>query len=162
MIVTREASITDQEPIWQIIQQVIAAGDTYVFAPDSAKEKMLGYWFAEGTHTYVATIDGAIKGTFLIRNNQPALGSHIANAAYMVLPAASGQGIGKAMGLFSLEEARRLGYRAMQFNFVIKTNETAIRLWQKMGFTIIGEIPEAFQHQQKGLVNALILYKKLD
>ena len=79
----------------------------------------------------------------------------------MTLPAASGQGIGKTMGEFSLEEAKRLGYKAMQFNMVIKSNERALRLWEKLGFKIVGEIPEAFNHRQNGLTNAYILYSKL-
>ena len=161
MIVLRKATIADQDPIWDIIHAVIAKGDTYVFDPNSTKEKMLAYWFHEEKHTYVATQNGAIVGTFVIKDNQPDLGAHIANAAYMTAPAATGQGIGKAMGAFSLEEAKRLGYRAMQFNLVIKSNEIAVRLWQKLGFTIIGEIPEAFNHRQNGLTNAYIMYRKL-
>ena len=79
----------------------------------------------------------------------------------MTLPGASGLGVGKAMGEFSLEEAKRLGYKAMQFNIVIKSNERAIRLWEKLGFKIIGEIPEAFNHKQNGLTDAFIMHQKL-
>ena len=161
MITIRKATIADQDAIWDIIHAVIAKGDTYVFDPNSTKEKMLAYWFHEEKYTYVATQNGVVVGTFVIKDNQPDLGSHIANAAYMTAPAATGQGIGKAMGVFSLEEAKRLGYRAMQFNIVMKSNEIAVRLWQKLGFTIIGEIPEAFNHRQNGLTNAYIMYQKL-
>jgi ribosomal protein S18 acetylase RimI-like enzyme len=79
----------------------------------------------------------------------------------MVAPEAKGKGIGRKMAEFSLEEARRLGYRAMQFNFVVKSNEIAVKLWLALGFEIIGEIPEAFRHKEKGLTNALIMYRKL-
>ena len=161
MIEIREARLEDQDQIWEIIRQVIAAGDTYVFNPDSPKEKMLAYWFAQDKHTYVATIDNKVVGTFLIKDNQPDLGSHIANAAYMTSPAESGQGIGRTMGEFSLAEAKRLGYKAMQFNIVVSSNQRAVRLWQKLGLTIIGEIPEAFNHKQLGLTNAFIMYRKL-
>jgi ribosomal protein S18 acetylase RimI-like enzyme len=98
---------------------------------------------------------------FLIKDNQPGLGAHIANAAYMVSEKAEGKGIGKSMCLYSLDEAKRLGYLAMQFNIVIKSNERAVKLWQKLGFQIIGEIPEAFRHKQLGLTNAYIMYRKL-
>ena len=96
-----------------------------------------------------------------MKDNQPGLGSHVANAGYMTSPDAFGKGIGKAMALFSLEEAKNLGYRAMQFNLVIKTNERAVELWKKLGFAIIGEIPEAFNHKSLGLTNAYIMYRKL-
>ena len=122
---------------------------------------MLDYWCGAGKHTYVATIAGKVAGTFVLKDNQPDLGSHIVNAGYMVAPDAGGLGIGKAMGEFSIAEAKLLGYKAMQFNFVIKSNERAVRLWEKLGFKVIGEIPEAFDHQQLGFTNAYIMYRKL-
>ncbi len=160
-IVIRRAVLTDQEQIWKIIQLVIAKGDTYAFDPGSSKEKMLAYWCGEDRYTYVAVDKKLVVGTFLIKNNQPDLGSHIANAAYMVSPEQAGRGIGKLMGEYSLAEAKKLGYRAMQFNLVIKSNKAAVQLWTKLGFDIIGEIPEAFNHAMYGLTNAYIFYKKL-
>lgn len=159
--VIRKAEPNDQDAIWSILQQVISRGDSFVFDPHSTKEKMMAYWLAEDKHTYVAILDGMIVGSFFIKDNQPGLGSHIANAGYMTSPAASGKGIGKAMGLFSLEEARRLGYKAMQFNIVVKSNVRAVQLWQSIGFKIIGEIPEAFNHHSLGMTNAYIMYQKL-
>ena len=105
--------------------------------------------------------NGKIVGTFFLKDNQPDLGSHIANAGYMVAPEAMGKRVGRTMAEFSLKEAKELGYLAMQFNFVVKSNTVAVRLWQQVGFEIIGEIPEAFQHQENGLTNALIMYRKL-
>ncbi|MEO5683166.1 MAG: N-acetyltransferase [Chitinophagaceae bacterium] len=161
MLEIRKASSVDYDGIWAIIKDVIATGDTYVFDPTSTKEKMLGYWCAPGTHIYIAMQDDLLLGTFIIKDNQVDLGAHIANAGYMVSPLAGGKGIGKAMGEFSLQEAKKLGYKAMQFNLVVKSNERAVRLWQSLGFTIIGEIPEAFQHRIHGLTNAYIMYRKL-
>jgi len=161
MIEFRKAILTDHQDIWNIIKEVISAGDTYVFAPASSKEKMLNFWCGEEKQTYVAITDGKIVGTFFIKDNQPDLGSHIANAGYMTIPAAFGKGIGKAMGEFSITEAKRLGYKAMQFNIVVKSNAAAVSLWKKLGFKIIGEIPEAFDHQQNGLTNAYIMYRKI-
>lgn len=161
MIHIRKAKPDDYNQVWNIIEQVILPGDTYVFDPGSSKEKMLAYWFRQDTYTYVATVENKVAGTFIIRDNQPDLGSHIANASYMTSPSLSGHGIGKAMGEFSLSEARLLGYKAMQFNIVVASNERAIRLWKKLGFKIIGEIPEAFNHKQNGLTNAFIMYLKL-
>lgn len=176
MIEIRKAAENDKDEVWEIIKEVIASGDTYTFAPDAPKAKMLAFWFGADKETYVAVetkendsfishqssvIPQNILGTFFIKANQPDLGAHIANAGYMVSSKAKGKGIGRKMAEFSFEEARKLGFTAMQYNFVVKSNEIAVRLWQKLGFEIIGEIPEAFQHKEKGLTNALIMYRKL-
>ncbi len=161
MIEIRKAVPSDDDDIWNIIHEVISTGDTYVFSPGSSKEKMLGYWCGDDKYTYVALTGNKLLGTFMMKDNQPDLGSHIANAGYMTAPEAFGNGIGKAMGEFSIEEARRLGYKAMQFNIVVKSNERAVALWKKLGFDIIGEIPDAFNHQENGYTNAYIMYRKI-
>ena len=161
MLTFRKAEPTDKAAVWTILKSVISSGDTYAFLPNSSKKQMLNYWFSAEKHTYVAVLYDEIVGTFIMRANQLGLGSHIANAGYMTSPKHTGKGIGYKMGAFSLEEAKRLGYQAMQFNLVVKTNEGAVRLWQRLGFKIIGEIPEAFQHQQLGFVNAYIMYQKI-
>ena len=157
----RKALEADKPAIWQIIKSVIAGGDTYVFSLDSTEDEMMAYWFTPDKQNYVAELDGEIVGTFWLRANQPGLGSHVANAAYMVSPTAGGTGIGRQMAEYSLDEARRLGFAAMQFNFVVKSNTVAVKLWQSIGFEIIGEIPDAFDHHQDGFTNAYIMYRKL-
>lgn len=161
MIEIRKAHETDKGAVWPIIEAVIAGGDTYVFVPDTPESEMLAYWFAPEKHSYVATHDGQIVGTFWLKANQPGLGSHVANAAYMVSPNARGLGVGRRMAEYSLDEARRLGFTAMQFNFVVKSNSRAVKLWQDVGFEIIGEIPDAFDHAVHGMTNAYIMYRKL-
>ena len=161
MIEIRKAAENDRPAIWQIIKAVIAGGDTYVFSPDATESEMMAYWFTPDKHNYVAVLDGNVVGTFWLKANQPGLGSHVGNAAYMVSPDTTGNGIGKQMALWSLDEARRLGFSAMQFNFVVKSNTVAVHLWQKLGFEIIGEIPNAFDHRQNGLTNALIMNREL-
>jgi len=161
MLEIRKATPADQNQIWNIIKEVISKGDTYTFDPNSSKETMLEYWCGQDKHTYVATNNEEFVGTFVLKDNQPGLGSHIANAAYMVSEKAFGKGVGKTMAEFSLEEARRLGYKAMQFNFVVKSNTRAVQLWQRLGFDIIGEIPDAFNHKENGLTNAYVMYRKL-
>jgi L-amino acid N-acyltransferase YncA len=133
----------------------------YVFDPLTPREEALAYWFQPGTRTYVAERDGQIVGTYILKPNQPALGSHVANAAFMVSPAAQGLGVGKGMGEHCLVEARRLGFRAMQFNFVVSTNETAVRLWQQLGFRIVGTLPGAFRHSERGYVDADVMFREL-
>lgn len=157
----RPATATDADALWNIIHAVIRTGDTYAFDPATSREDMLAFWLDPSKHTYVAESGGQIVGTFFMKDNQPGLGNHIANAGYMTAPTARGQGIGKYMGQWSLQEARRLGYQAMQFNIVVKSNTRAVQLWQDLGFRIIGEIPEAFRHQTLGLTAAYIMYQKL-
>ncbi|MFP4094164.1 MAG: N-acetyltransferase family protein [Cyclobacteriaceae bacterium] len=161
MPIIRKAHKEDREPVWQIIREVITKGDTYVFEPDSSRKDMLDYWFGNDKHTFVALLQEEVVGTFIIKDNQPGLGSHIANASFMVSEKASGQGIGRKMGTFALEEARRLGYRAMQFNMVVSSNYRAVHLWQSLGFEIIGEVPEAFRHPEAGLISVYIMHRRL-
>ena len=160
-IIFRKATLADRQALWQIIQPVIRRGGTYVFSPDSDEEKMMGYWLGSDKQTYVAEIEGKIVGTFFIKDNQPDLGNHVCNAGFIVDPNTAGQGIGRQMGLFALSEAKRLGYQAMQFNFVVSTNSHAVHLWQSLGFQIIGEVPDAYRHSERGLVSALVMYQKL-
>jgi L-amino acid N-acyltransferase YncA len=157
----RPAEARDKSAIWRIIKDVIAGGDTYVFSPDASEEEMMAVWFTPDKHNYVAELDGEIVATFWLRPNQPGLGKHVGNAAYMVSPKAHGKGIGKKIAVWSLDEARRLGFRAMQFNFVVKSNTVAVKLWQSIGFEIIGEIPDAMEHTRDGLTDALIMYRRL-
>lgn len=161
MIEIRKAVDADKEQIWEIIKSVISTGDSYVFYPDSPAEKIIEHWFAADKKTYVALVDEKVVGTFYLKANQPDLGSHVSNAGYMVAPEAKGKRVGRTMAEFSLEEAKRSGFTAMQFNFVVKSNKVAVKLWLGLGFEIIGEIPEAFNHAENGLTNALIMYRKL-
>ena len=157
----RIAIDSDKSAVWQIIKAVIAGGDTYVFDPDTPEDEMLAYWFSPEKHVYVAEDGGEILGTYWLKTNQPGLGSHVGNGAYMVSPHAKGKGIGRKMAEHSIEEARRIGFHSIQFNFVVKSNEVAVRLWKSVGFEVIGEIPDAFNHKENGLTNALIMYRKL-
>jgi len=161
MIEIRAAADSDKPAIWQIIKSVISTGDTYVFDPETPEDEMLDYWFAPEKHVYVAEEGGVIVGTFWLKPNYPGLGSHVCNAAYMVSPNAFGKGIGRRMAEFSLDEARRLGFTAMQFNFVVSSNTAAVKLWKSIGMEIVGEIPDAFDHRELGLTNAYVMYRKL-
>jgi ribosomal protein S18 acetylase RimI-like enzyme len=116
---------------------------------------------AAGVRAYVAAMDGRIVGTYILKANQPGLGSHVANAGYMVKRDAQGLGVGRAMCEHSLDEARRQGFLAMQFNMVVSTNEGAVALWKKLGFTIVGTLPKAFRHKKLGLVDAFIMHRFL-
>lgn len=158
----RPARQTDEDAIWDIFHTVVAQGDTYVFDPAIARDEALAYWFRADTHTYVAESNGHVVGTYILKPNQPALGSHVANAAFMVSPLARGLGTGRRMGEHGIAEAQRLGFRAIQFNFVVATNEPAIRLWQQLGFRIVGTLPGAYRHSRRGFVDAYVMFRTLE
>jgi ribosomal protein S18 acetylase RimI-like enzyme len=157
----RSAIQEDRDSIWKIFHEVVATADTYTFDPEISREDALAYWFGPGIHTYVAEQARHLLGTYILKQNQSGRGSHVANAAFMVPAAARGQGIGRVMAEHCLSEARRLGFRAMQFNFVISTNESAIHLWQELGFRIIGTLPGAFRHPSAGYVDAYVMFRSL-
>jgi len=126
-----------------------------------SREEALHYWFTDGHEVFVAELEGEVVGTYYLRANQRGGGSHVANCGYMTAGPASGRGVAHAMCVHSLERARERGFRAMQFNFVVSTNERAVKLWQRCGFTIVGSLPDAFLHPNKGFVDAFVMYREL-
>jgi ribosomal protein S18 acetylase RimI-like enzyme len=160
-VTLRPALDSDRDGIWEIFRDVVASGDTYPFDPGISRDEALAYWLHAANRCYVAEREGKTLGTYILRANQTGLGSHVANAAFMVAPGARRLGLGWAMGSHCLDEARRQGYRAMQFNFVVSTNESAIRLWQRLGFEIVGTLPGAFRHSEKGYVDAYVMFRPL-
>lgn len=158
----RPANESDFDAMLPIFRAVTAPGDTYAYAPDVPAEDLHADWFGPGVKTYVAEEEGRIVGMCKVLANRRDLGSHVANASFMVDPAAHDRGFGKAMGLHCLREAKRLGFVAMQFNFVVSTNEAAVALWKKLGFAIVGVLPKAFRHQKLGLVDAYVMHRFLD
>ena len=161
MITIRESTKNDANQIWEIFHAVVKRGDTYAFAPNTTKEEGLLYWMGEDKYCYVAEYDNKIAGTFIIKDNQPGLGSHISNASFMVSSKFRGKSIGKHMGQYAISQAKSLGYRGMQFNLVVATNIAALSLWQKLNFEIVGTVPNAFEHKKLGLVDAHIMYREL-
>ena len=161
MISIRKAEESDFDAIWRIFHQVVRQGATYTYDPETTREQAHSIWMSSGHTTYVACIDDHIVGTYILKPNQPGLGSHVANAGYMVSNDGRGKGVGKAMCEHSLEEARRMGFHAMQFNMVVSTNESAVALWKKLGFSIVGTLPQAYRHRELGLVDAYVMYRFL-
>lgn len=158
----RGATEPDFEAMWPIFRAVVATETTYVFAPHSSREDAFAYWFGPGVTSYVAEAEGRVVAMYKLVANQRDLGSHVANASFMVDPLHGGRGVGKALGLHCLQEARRAGFLAMQFNFVVSTNEAAVALWRKLGFSIVGTLPKVFRHRERGLVDAFVMHRFLD
>jgi L-amino acid N-acyltransferase YncA len=161
MVEVRLATAADWDAIWDIFREVVTRGDTYALDPGMSRQDALGYWFQAGTRPYIAESSGRIVATYMLRPNQSGGGSHVANAAFMVAPDVRAHGIGREMGQHCLSEAQRLGFRAMQFNFVVSTNKSAIRLWKQLGFKIVGTLPHAFRHPENGYVDVYLMYRSL-
>lgn len=158
----RPATNTDWPAIWSLFQSVCAAGDSYAFDDTTTEETARKLWIDPPTVAFVAEENGTILGTYFLRPNQPGRGNHVANGGYMVAKAARGRGIASAMCAHSIETAKRLGYRAMQFNFVVSTNEAAVRTWRKLGFTVMGTLPGAFRHATLGYVDVFVMYREFE
>lgn len=161
MFAIRPAAPADRDAIWTILEPTIRAGETYTLPREMTREEALVYWFSPGHEVFVAEHAGVAVGTYYLRANQKGGGDHVANCGYMTAPAASGRGVARAMCVHSLDHARARGFRAMQFNFVVATNERAVRLWQSFHFEIAGRLAEAFRHPSLGYVDALVMYRKL-
>src|ERR1041385_8822297 len=153
----RTATAADRDPVWDILAPVIAAGETYPLPRDMGRDEALAVWFAPGHEVFVAEQQDEILGTYYLHANQKGGGAHVANCGYMTHPAATGRGLASAMCSHSLDYARTQGFVAMQFNFVVSTNERAVHLWQRHGFQIVSRIPGAFLHPRLGYVDAFVM-----
>ena len=158
----RQANENDFDQIWPIFREIAAAGDTYAYPTDISEEEAKNVWLRLPRKTYVFEEAGKILGTYYLKTNQAGPGEHVCNCGYMVSSAARGRGLATAMCEHSQQVASELGYKAMQFNFVAASNEGAVRLWNKLGFETVGQLPKAFNHPSRGYVDALVMYKWLD
>jgi GNAT superfamily N-acetyltransferase len=157
----RPAVEADHPAVSTILKPVLAAGETYAVARDLSDDEILAFWFGPSHEVFIAETDGEILGTYYLMANRQGGGSHVANCGYVTAAAAQGKGIAYAMGEHSLDQARARGFRAMQFNHVVSTNEGAVRLWKKLGFAIVGTLPEAFKHPTHGYVDAYVMFRDL-
>ncbi|NYE24899.1 GNAT family N-acetyltransferase [Pigmentiphaga litoralis] len=162
MIAIQKFDVDDWSAVWAIIAPVIRAGETFAYSPEISEAEARKLWVDQPVATYVAKNDrGDVLGTYYLTANQPGLGSHVASCAYIVSDRAKGQGVASLMCEHSQQMSMRLGFRAMQFNMVVATNLAAVQLWQRLGFEIIGTLPDAFRHASLGFVDAHIMYKRL-
>lgn len=157
----RLAQINDFEGIWKIFHDIVKKGDSHVYFPDTTKERARELWLHPSLRTYIASEGNDIVATYKLKPNREDLGNHVANVSYMVRLDCQGRGLGEKLGEHSLEEAKRLGYQAMQFNMVVSTNKPAVNLWQKLGFKIVGTVPQAFRHVELGLVDVYVMHRFL-
>ena len=148
--------------MWELLEPVFRAGETFPHDPAISEAEAQVTWVEQSQAVMVAVdASGALVGTYYLRPNSLALGAHVANAGYVVAEQARRRGIGSRLCQHSLQAARRLGFRAMQFNLVVSTNSAGIRCWQRNGFQVIGTLPGAFRHRQLGYVDALMMFQGL-
>jgi L-amino acid N-acyltransferase YncA len=160
-VTLRPATLGDADDIWRIFHAVVASGDTYTFLPDTPRTDAVEYFLSPGISSWVIEDGGRVIGVYKLIPNTQGLGAHVANASFMVDPAAHGKGAGQAMGEHCLAQAKLAGYAAMQFNFVVSTNTAAVKLWKKLGFQIVGTVPKAFNHATLGYVDAFVMHRFL-
>jgi L-amino acid N-acyltransferase YncA len=159
----RPATDADFNAMWTIFQAHLAEGETFAHGPSASRGESHEYWFAPKASTFVAVKgEERILGMYKLQPNQTGRGDHVANASYMVSPSAQGVGVGRMLGEHSILEARRQRYLAMQFNYVVSTNNAAIGLWKRLGFSIVGTLPKAYRHRRLGYVDAYVMYKLLE
>src|SRR5262245_48760677 len=157
----RPARHDDRDVLWRILEQTIRAGETYALPSDMSEADAIAYWMSPDREALVAEEDDMILGTYYLRPNQLGGAAHVANCGYVTAPEATGRGVARRMCEHSLQRARDRGFRAMQFNFVVATNERAIRLWQSLGFETVGRLPLAFLHPRHGYTDALVMFRVL-
>lgn len=160
-VAIRPATPADHEAIWAILEPVYRAGETYCIPRDISRDDALADWFAAPFSVFVAELEGRVLGSSHIGRNRPGGGAHVANAGFVTHKDARGRGIAATMVAHAKTWARAQGFRAMQFNFVVATNEDAVHSWQKAGFEVVGRLPGAFDHPRLGHVDALVMYHDL-
>src|SRR6188472_3275209 len=159
IMLIREATAEDWPAIWPFFHTIVAAGETFTYPVDLSQETGQDFWLYPAPNRTVVAVDddGTVLGTAKMNRNQMGNGSHVASASYMVDPARSGQGVGRALCRYSVDWARAEGYRAVQFNAVVETNTHAVKLYESLGFTVVGTVPEAFKHPRHGYVGLHIM-----
>jgi L-amino acid N-acyltransferase YncA len=161
MITIREATEGDWPAVWAMFNDVAKTGDVFAYDESTTEDVARKLWFDSPAVCFVAEESGRLIGSYFVRPNQPGRGSHVANGGYMVIPEARGKGTASAMCEHSIATARRQGFAAMQFNFVVASNAVAVRVWERHGFAIVGRLPSAFRHKELGFVDALVMFRAL-
>ncbi|MCM2255045.1 MAG: GNAT family N-acetyltransferase [Vicinamibacteria bacterium] len=157
----RAATRDDAPAIVAITRELIADGGVYPHTAEMTDEELVAYWFQPKAHVVTAELGGQVAGVYLMKPQWMGRGAHVATASYAVANAVRGHGVGEALGRHSIAEARRLGFRAMQFNLVVETNTAAVKLWQKLGFRILATLPGVFRHDVHGYVGAHVMFLEL-
>lgn len=161
-VAVRAAIPEDWPAIWPVFAAVVTAGETYAYDPDLTSEEARSHWMSPPPGaTVVATRDDVLLGTAKMGPNRPGRGAHVGTASFMVADRARGQGVGRLLAEHVVEWHRAHGFRAIQFNAVVETNTAAVALWRSLGFTVVGTVPEAFEHPRHGYVGLHVMHLAL-
>jgi RimJ/RimL family protein N-acetyltransferase len=162
-VLIRPYELTDWADVWALLKPVFRSGETYAYSTSISESEAKQAWTGGTKGVFVAadSTSGQIVGTYYLKENHAGPGDHVCNCGYVVSTSAQGRGVATLMCKHSLAEARSRGFRAMQFNLVVASNERAVRLWKRMGFDIVGTLPEAFRHPTRGFVEAYVMYRSL-
>lgn len=161
MMEIRAADAADWPLIWSMLEPAIRAGDTLALPMDGTEADGRAYWSSAEKRNFLAVESGAVLGASYIRANQQGGGAHVANCGYLTAEAARGRGVARALCAHSIDWCRKAGFHAIQFNFVVSTNEPAVHLWHSFGFDVLARLPKAFRHPRLGYVDALVMWKTL-
>jgi len=161
MLTIRATAQADDDRLWHMLEPVFRAGDTYAIAPDISRADALAYWRGAPHRVFIAEDGADTLGSYYLTPNQGGGGAHVCNCGFVTAAATRGRGVARAMLEHALDNARAAGFRAMQFNFVVETNTRAIAIWSHYGFEVVGRLPGAFRHPERGYVDALVMYKTL-
>ena len=157
----RAVEDADDDALWAMLEAVLRAGETYALPTDWDRAAALGFWRQPAHAVFVVETAEGVAATYYLTANKLGPGDHVANCGYVTAPWAEGRGLARAMGRHSLDAARARGFRAMQFNCVVATNHRAIRIWEDLGFAVVGRLPGAFRHPRAGVVDALVMWRDL-
>ena len=153
----RRAEPGDREALWRIFRRIAAEGESYPQHGSISVDEFNVYWFGRGGEQWVASEERGVVAAYTLRDNHPGRGRHVATASFIVDEGVRGRGLGRAMGEHAIARARELGYASMQFNLVVSTNVAAVELWKRLGFSITGTLPGAFDHPKDGHVDAYVM-----
>jgi L-amino acid N-acyltransferase YncA len=162
----RDAIDSDWPAIWPFFHDIVTARETYTYDPEVSEEQARVMWMTPSSSplartTVAVDADGTVLGSANMYPNRPGPGAHVASGSFMVDGKARGKGVGRALCEDMIDWARRTGFRSIQFNAVVETNEPAVHLWQALGFRIAGTVPEAFDHPTLGYVGLHVMYRPL-
>ena len=160
-MIIRESRPEDNPYLWDMLKPVFRTGETYAIDHDISQTDALAYWTGADAGCFIVEDESGPLGTYYIKTNASGGGAHVCNCGFITAPDTGGKGVARTMLTDALIRAKALGYKAMQFNFVLANNVRAIDIWHRAGFDTVGRLPQAFDHPKDGMIDALVMFKTL-
>ena len=155
----------DLPALAKLYDRIVAEGTSYPHERPLTEDEFQDYW-VRGKSTVVAyerpgKVVPELLGAFYLKPNWPGRSRHVANVGFIVAPEWRNRGLGWLLGAVMLDYAKELGYRGVIFNLVFSENQVARRLWEKLGFHVLGVIPGAVRKNDATYQDALIMFRSL-